>query len=120
MDRRQFLISSSLAATATLLPLKKLFAFKDEGTFTSLRRNVGYFTDRGGTIGWLASDDALVVIDSQYPQTAKGCLQGLKQKTSHEMDLLIKALTIMVIIPAATRFLMALQKKWLHMRMCQC
>ena len=89
MDRRQFLISSSLAATATLLPLKKLFAYKKAGEFTSLRRNVGYFTDRGGTIGWLASDDALVVIDSQYPQTAKGCLEGLQEKTSHAMDLLI-------------------------------
>lgn len=89
MDRRQFLISSSLAATASLLPLKKLFAYKSAGSFISLRRNVGYFTDRGGTIGWLASKDGLVVIDSQYEQTAKGCLEGLQKKTDHAMDLLI-------------------------------
>lgn len=73
-----------------MLPLKKLFAFNAKAAaFNDLRRNVGFFTDRGGTIGWLASDDALVVVDSQYPQTAKVCLEGLQKKTSHGMDLLI-------------------------------
>lgn len=88
MDRRQFLKRTSLAATATLFPFHKLLALR-EGSFTDLRRNVGYFTDRGGTIGWLATDDALVVVDSQYPQTAEGCLNGLQEKTSHGLDLLI-------------------------------
>lgn len=88
MDRRQFLVRSSLAATATLLPFNNLFAFR-EGSFTDLRRNVGYFTDRGGTIGWLASPDGFVVVDSQYPQTAKSCLEGLQKKTSHALDMLI-------------------------------
>lgn len=88
MDRRQFLIRSSLAASATLIPFNNLFAFM-EGSFTNLRRNVGYFTDRGGTIGWLAAEDGFVVIDSQYPQTAKGCLEGLQKKTAHALDMLI-------------------------------
>lgn len=88
MDRRQFLVRSSLAATAALLPINRLFAFM-KGSFTDLRRNVGYFTDRGGTIGWLVSPDGFVVVDSQYPQTAKGCLEGLQKKTSHELDMLI-------------------------------
>jgi len=88
MDRRQFLIRSSLATAATMLPFHSLFAFR-EGSFTDLRRNVGYFTDRGGTIGWLASRDGFVVVDSQYPQTAEGCLTGLQEKTSHTLDLLV-------------------------------
>lgn len=88
MDRRQFLIRSSLAAGATMLPFNKLLAFK-EGSFTDLRRNVGYFTDRGGTIGWLAAKDGFVVVDSQYPQTAEGCLEGLQKKTEHTLDMLI-------------------------------
>ena len=88
MDRRQFLIRSSLATAATMLPFQSLFAFR-EGTFTDLRRHVGYFTDSGGTIGWLASKDGFVVVDSQYPQTAEGCLTGLQQKTSHALDMLI-------------------------------
>lgn len=88
MNRRQFLIRSSLAATATMLPFGTLWA-RRVGTFTDLRRNVGYFTERGGTIGWLATDDALVAIDSQYPETAQNCLEGLQKKTSHGLDMLI-------------------------------
>lgn len=88
MDRRQFLVRSSLAASAAFFPFKNLLAYK-AGTFTDLRRNVGFFTDRGGTIGWLAADDGFVVVDAQYPQTAKGCLEGLQKKTTHALDMLI-------------------------------
>ncbi|MEL7832581.1 MBL fold metallo-hydrolase [Fodinibius sp. Rm-B-1B1-1] len=88
MDRRQFLLRSSLLAAGTALPFKSLFA-NSQPSFTSLRRNVGYFTERGGTIGWLASDDALAVIDSQYPETAQHCLNSLRDKTDQPLDLLI-------------------------------
>lgn len=88
MDRRQFLVRSSMATAATFLPFQKLLAM-NAGTFTDLRGNVGYFTDRGGTIGWLAAEDGFVVVDSQYPQTAKACLEGLQKKTTHALDMLI-------------------------------
>lgn len=88
MDRRQFLLQSSLFAAGTMLPFKKLLSAKP-GNFTTLRRNVGYFTERGGTIGWMAAKDGLVVVDSQYPESAKNCLLGLQERTSHPMNLLI-------------------------------
>lgn len=88
MNRQQFLIRSSLATAGVLLPFKTLFAGRP-GNFQTLRRNVGIFTERGGTIGWLASGNALVVIDSQFPETAVHCLEGLKDKTSHSLDLLL-------------------------------
>lgn len=88
MDRRQFLISSSMLAAGTALPLNKLFAV-NLGSFTELRRNVGYFTERGGTIGWLTTPDAFVVVDSQYPEQARTCLAGLEKRTSHRLDVLI-------------------------------
>lgn len=88
MDRRQFLLRSSLLAAGTALPFKSLFA-NNQGNFTTLRRNVGYFTERGGTIGWLASPDAMAVVDSQYPETAKNCLNGLRDKTDQPLNLLI-------------------------------
>jgi cyclase len=47
-----------------------------------VRRNVGIFTMRGGTIGWFAGKDAVLVVDTQYPDTAKICLDGLKQKAA--------------------------------------
>lgn len=88
MDRRQFLIQSSLLAAGTALPFKSLWG-QNKGTFTTLRRNVGYFTERGGTIGWLASPNAMAVVDSQYPKTAKNCLNGLRDKTDQPLNLLL-------------------------------
>jgi glyoxylase-like metal-dependent hydrolase (beta-lactamase superfamily II) len=45
--------------------------------FQPLRRDAGIFTGRGGTIGWLASRDALAVVDTQFPDTALVCLKGI-------------------------------------------
>lgn len=88
MDRRQFLLRSSLLAAGAALPFKDILAHLP-GEFKPLRRGVGYFTERGGTIGWLASPEGMVVIDSQYPETAKHCLNGLRDRTDHPLDLLI-------------------------------
>jgi glyoxylase-like metal-dependent hydrolase (beta-lactamase superfamily II) len=58
--------------------------------FTPIRRNVGFFTMRGGTIGYLASPGAVVVVDSQFPAEAKACLDGLNARTgSRPVDFLI-------------------------------
>lgn len=88
MDRRQFLLRSTLLAAGAALPFKEILAHPP-GEFKPMRRGVGYFTERGGTIGWLASPEAMVVIDSQYPETAKHCLNGLRDRTGHSLDLLI-------------------------------
>jgi len=48
--------------------------------FEAIRRNVGYFTGRGGTIGWLSNKDALVTVDTQFPDTAKLCVDGLRER----------------------------------------
>lgn len=88
MDRRQFLRRTSLLAAGAVFPFRNVLA-RAQGDFTSLRRNVGYFTESGGTIGWLASPDGMVVVDSQFPETAKNCLNGLKDRSDHPLDLLI-------------------------------
>lgn len=88
MDRRQFLVRSSLLTAGLTVPFKNIWG-KTAGNFTPLRRNVGYFTERGGTIGWLASDEGMVIIDSQFPETAKNCLTSLRDRSDHPLDLLI-------------------------------
>lgn len=60
-----------------------------EPVFTPLRRNVGYFTARGGTIGWLASPDALAVVDTQFAETAALCLAGLPGRGDRMLDVVI-------------------------------
>jgi cyclase len=85
-SRREFVRASSLGLLAGALPLSFTrgqgtgplqAAAQAAGQFQPLRRNVGVFTARGGTIGWLVNDGGAVVVDSQYPDTARQCLDGL-------------------------------------------
>jgi cyclase len=82
IDRRQFIVVSSGAFAAA--PLARIFAQTPAApavmAFTDVRRNVGIFTGRGGTIGWLVNPDAVVAVDTQFADTAKVCVEGLKQK----------------------------------------
>ncbi|MGQ0737163.1 MAG: MBL fold metallo-hydrolase [Acidobacteriota bacterium] len=57
--------------------------------FTPLRRNVGIFHQRGGTIGWLITRDGLLVVDSQFADTAPNLLAGLKERSPRAIDVLI-------------------------------
>lgn len=59
------------------------------GTFTPLRRNVGLFEGRGGTIGWLAAADAVVVVDSQFADSAVECRDGLRARRDRPVDYLL-------------------------------
>lgn len=89
--RKEFLKASSLIAGGMLLPGSNNFAKifqQSTGNFKNLRDNLGIYTERGGTIGWYVSDDAVVVIDSQYPDAAKNMYAGLQKKTSRKIDLL--------------------------------
>lgn len=90
IDRRRFIALSSTAAVA--VPLRSLFgqtpAAPPATRFADMRRNVGYFSGRGGTIGWLMNKDTVVVVDTQFPDTAAICLDGLKQKSGRGIDLL--------------------------------
>lgn len=93
MTRRSFLISTGVAAaTGSLLRPRHAHAEQTvpEGTFTPIRRNVGFFTMRGGTIGWLVNTDAVVVVDSQFPAEAAACLAGLDARSGgREVDALV-------------------------------
>jgi glyoxylase-like metal-dependent hydrolase (beta-lactamase superfamily II) len=46
-----------------------------------LRRNTGYWSARGGTIGWLINPGGVVAVDSQFPDTAALCLEDLLKKS---------------------------------------
>ncbi|MGC4073764.1 MAG: MBL fold metallo-hydrolase [Nibricoccus sp.] len=50
---------------------------------------MGIFTGRGGTIGWLATRDALAVVDTQFPETAKMCLDGIPDRGGRMLDVVI-------------------------------
>lgn len=92
MDRRGFLKASSLALSAGALAPASLLGRRQQAapmTFTELRGGVGYSTARGGTIGWYSSPDALVVVDSQFADTAPLFLSGIKPRNARTVDALI-------------------------------
>lgn len=68
MNRSDFFKQIALLSAGSLF-LPKLKITQDS-PFTELRNGVGIFTMQGGTMGWFVTDDATVVIDSQYPEPA--------------------------------------------------
>src|SRR5215472_14632169 len=91
LSRRQFLVTSALGVAA--VPVRRVFGAQTPAAapqapawkpvFTPLRRNVEFFTGRGGTIGYLVNQGGVLVVDSQYPDAAKVFLEGLTSR-SHD------------------------------------
>jgi cyclase len=60
---------------------------KKDGLIT-LRDNYGIYLEKGGTIAWYADSDAVIVIDSQFPDSAKNFITALHKVTSRKIDIL--------------------------------
>src|SRR5277367_4944696 len=95
MNRHEF-IRSSLALGVGVAATRRMWgqavpgaAHAPESMFRPLRGGVGVFTGRGGTIGWLASNDALAVVDTQFPDTALICLKGIPGICTRTIDVTI-------------------------------
>jgi glyoxylase-like metal-dependent hydrolase (beta-lactamase superfamily II) len=96
-NRREFIVTSSLAVAAGALGPVRLLGQQPPAAaqppatplFTPLRRNVATFTARGGTMAYLMTPDAVLVIDSQFADTAQMFMDGLKTRTPRKIDLLL-------------------------------
>jgi len=83
--RREFLAGSAAALVGGALArpaLARAWQQQINGVFTPIRSGVGFFTGRGGTIGYLVNAGAVVVVDSQFPESAQVCLDGLNERSS--------------------------------------
>lgn len=97
LNRRQFLASSSFAAAVSALDVRALASpalqqppAPPQTAFALVRGSIGIFTGNGGTIGWHLDRKSVVVIDSQFPATAKVCLDGLNERSgSRPIDFLV-------------------------------
>ena len=54
-----------------------------------LQGNVGYFSERGGTIGWMIEDGHVVVVDTQFPKQSQNVVDSLMANGGTHIDLLI-------------------------------
>jgi glyoxylase-like metal-dependent hydrolase (beta-lactamase superfamily II) len=107
MNRREFLATTSAAVSLSLFARGTLLAQTAatppvtattppapapapvQVEFKELRRGVGLFTGRGGTIGWLSNKDALVAVDTQFAETAAKFLEGLPGRDGRMLDAVI-------------------------------
>jgi len=93
ISRRDFLATSAAAAVLGRFGAPALAwaqGQQAQPVFTPIRRNVGIFTMRGGTIGWMVNPAGVVVVDSQFPAEGKACLDGVTVRSGgRPVDLLI-------------------------------
>ncbi len=92
MQRRSFLKNTSLTiASLAMLNKESLAAFLADPAYNikMLNSRVGVFTEKGGTILFLLGKKGIVVIDSQFPDTAQHCIDELKKKSDKPFALLV-------------------------------
>jgi glyoxylase-like metal-dependent hydrolase (beta-lactamase superfamily II) len=92
MQRRNFLLQSSLALGALSLPGRNLLAavaLQDPWKMRTLRNNVGIFYEKGGTIAWLSSPEGIVVVDSEFPEQANHLIAQLRKQSDKPFEMLI-------------------------------
>ena len=95
LSRRDFLATTAVAVGATTLGRPGLAeAWQQQQqqqqapppvtpVFTEMRRGVGFFTGRGGTIGYLVNSTGVVAVDSQFPDSAKLFIAGLNERSKN-------------------------------------
>ncbi|MGF1672036.1 MAG: MBL fold metallo-hydrolase [Balneolaceae bacterium] len=89
MNRRDFIFQTSFFVAGSALSFPGLLQKIHSQAFTPIRRNVGIFQGRGGTIGWLADSNAIIAIDSQFPGSAREFITGIKSYSDQSIDTLI-------------------------------
>ena len=91
MQRRTFIKQSTftLGALTISQQLSLKWLAQNPYKITMLRNDVGIFTERGGTIAFLLSDEGMVVVDSQFPDQSKNLIGELKKRSDKPIRKLI-------------------------------
>jgi glyoxylase-like metal-dependent hydrolase (beta-lactamase superfamily II) len=92
MNRNLFLRRSAVAGSLILFSKWEALAdvMKQAGfEITMLTDQIGIFTEKGGTILFHLNQKGIVVVDSQFPDTAVHLIEELKKKSSNPFKYLI-------------------------------
>ncbi len=89
MHRRNFLESGALVISAASLPSWSRYFHISNYEMKLLRRNVGFFTEKGGTIGYLIQPEGIVVVDAQWKEQSEHLIAELKSQSSAPFPYLI-------------------------------
>lgn len=92
MQRRSFLRNTGLTlASLAFMDQASIAAFLNDPAWkiTMLNDSIGFFTEKGGTILFYLSKKGIVVVDSQFPDTAQHLIDELKTRSEKPFRLLI-------------------------------
>ena len=91
MKRKQFIQASSLTLGALAFANTKSLAWflDDPWKIKMLRNDIGIFTEKGGTIGFMLSKKGIVVVDAEFPEQAQHLIAELKKRSEKPFKLLI-------------------------------
>ena len=92
MERRSFIKNTSLTLGAlALLSKSTLASFLADPAYNikMLTDTIGVFTESGGTILFMLGKKGTVVVDSQFPASAKHCIDEIMKKTKKPFELLV-------------------------------
>ena len=92
MKRRSFIKNTGLGLGAlAFLNNRTLAAYLDDPAFKirMLKKDIGIFTERGGTILFMLSKEGTVIVDAQFPDTAGHLINEIRKRTVHPFRLLI-------------------------------
>lgn len=92
MQRRKFLMNTGIIAGLGILAqqqaVAQLFNVRQD-KIRMLRRNVGIYLERGGTIGFMLAPEGIVVIDSQFADTAANFITEIKKTNTTPFKFLL-------------------------------
>lgn len=91
MNRRSFIQCTSFGFGALAIAQQSILSalFEDPWKITMLTKEIGIFTERGGTIAFMLDKKGIVVVDSQFPDQSKHLIDELKKKSEKSFRLLI-------------------------------
>jgi glyoxylase-like metal-dependent hydrolase (beta-lactamase superfamily II) len=98
MNRRKFIQNTTLTLGALTLAQQKIFSSLFTGNsaappppwlFHMMTDKIGVFTERGGTIAFLLDKKGIVVVDSQFPDTAQHLIGELHKNSDAPIKYLI-------------------------------
>lgn len=91
LNRRSFIKSSSLILGGVLIPWEGIFGLstKKAKNLKTIRNNIRIYNEKGGTIGCYVEGDTIIVIDSQFPDSAANFKAELNSLTSRKINFLI-------------------------------
>lgn len=91
MNRLSFIQNSAFTLGALTLAQKNILSslFEDPWKITMLTDQLGIFSEKGGTIGFLLSKKEIVVVDSQFPEQSRHLIDELKKRSENPINLLI-------------------------------